>query len=256
MRPVTSLRRAGHRIRLADPGGFALVACLGAWGFMIAHAWQHAGHGLHHRMPPAAEAGHWVAMVVAMMFPLLRDPLRTVQFRSFPQRRAAATATFLGAYLLIWAAAGVPVVWLRAQPWTHAPLAVALAFALAAAWTLSRWHTWGARACHAKRALSPFGWRAWWDVAAYGGRVGVACVVTCWPLMVACTLTGHALAAMVVCAVVGLIDRLSFRPAPRRAAALVLSMSIWFAATGVYALASRPAHADAPAASPHEHCAP
>jgi hypothetical protein len=207
---------------------------------MVAHALEHGRHGARHMMPPAAEAQHWLWMVVAMMFPLLGDPLRTVHFRSFPNRRVIAAASFLLGYTLVWALAGVPVVWLRAQAWTHHLQLAALAFAFGAGWVCTRFHRWGQRACHAKRALSAWGWRAQRDAAAYGVRVGMACVVTCWPLMLACTLTGHALVAMLGGLLAGAIERIAFRPARRRVLAVVCCLACWY--TALTLLDARAAH--------------
>ena len=217
------------RIRLANSGAFALLCCGAAWAYLVVHAQTHASHV----MSAEIELVHWIAMVIAMMFPLLREPIRRVQFRSFPERRASATLLFLGGYLAVWAMAGLPVVWLRGQSWAQHPAAAAIAFAVTAAWTLSRWHTVGMRACHATRPLSPYGWRARGDVMAYGARIGGACLTTCWPLMVACTLTGHAMVAMVACLAVGMIDRLAPRPAPGRVAKLELALAVGFACVAV-----------------------
>jgi hypothetical protein len=60
------------------------------------------------------------------------------------------------------------------------------------------------------------GWRADRDCMRYGCVIGGACAATCWPLMLACTLTGHALPAMLGGAAVGAVERLSFRPLVRR----------------------------------------
>jgi predicted metal-binding membrane protein len=204
-----------------------------AWLVMLAHYLEHRAHGVHHVMRTSAEATHWLLMVVAMMFPVLDEPLRTVAFRSFRERRLAARSAFLLAYLVVWGGAGAPVVWLRAEPWSHDWLLAALAFVLAAGWTRTPLQTWGERVCHAKRPLAAAGWRAHRDVLAYGARFGVACVATGWPLMLACSLTGHAPLAMLGGTAAAMLDRFSFRPLPRHLALLALGLGAWCAANGV-----------------------
>jgi predicted metal-binding membrane protein len=216
----------------------------GAWIFMVAHGVEHGHHGAKHVMSPAAESVHWLTMVIAMMFPLLAEPLRAVSFRTFPGRRTLASGTFLVGYSLVWAAAGVPVVWLRAQPWSHHSISAALAFGLSALWLSTRSRGDRLRRCNTKRPLAAWGWRAPRDVFAYGARVGATCVVTCWPMMAACTLTGHSVLALALGMVAAMYDRLAFRPAPRHAAAIAAFLALWYATPS--AAAKMPARAATP----------
>src|SRR4051812_9468735 len=71
----------------------ALVAL--AWGMVVAHAGAHQEHA-HHTMPGKdilsfpVEFLNWSLMVVAMMVPLMLEPLRWVAFQSFRHRRHRA----------------------------------------------------------------------------------------------------------------------------------------------------------------------
>lgn len=223
---TTTLRRLAWE----HPEGWTLALAAVCWSVMVTHALQSGAHAHHHLMTPPEELLHWLAMVVAMMVPLLVDPVRTVAFRSFRRRRHLAIATFLVGYLTVWWAAGLPVAWLRSFSWTHTHLAAAVAFALAALWFLSAPHARALIACHGQRPLAPSGWPATRDTLAAGGRLGAACVVSCWPLMIACTLTGHSLIAMLGGAALSALERLSFRPPRRRLALLTLGLSGWHVA--------------------------
>jgi hypothetical protein len=229
---VSALRLTWNRLAWAPPSSGLLLLSGCAWLVMLSHYVEHRAHGVHHVMPIGAEAGHWLLMVVAMMFPVLDEPLRTVAFRSFRERRAIAIAEFLAAYLFVWGAAGAPVVWLRAQPWSHDWLLAALAFVLAACCAYAPFQTWGQRVCHAKRPLAAAGWRADRDVLAYGARFGMACVASGWPLMLACSLTGHAPLAMLGGTAAAILDRCAFRPLPRHLAMIALALGAWYGVDG------------------------
>src|SRR4051812_19458722 len=71
----TALRLLLSRVTWARPPWWVLSLTAVGWLVMVAHALEHGRHGARHMMPPAAEAQHWLWMVVAMMFPLLGDPL-------------------------------------------------------------------------------------------------------------------------------------------------------------------------------------
>ena len=87
--------------------------------------------------PPLSLAGGWVLMLVAMMSPLLIEPVSRVRLSSFRHRRMYAMALFLAGYVAIWMVAGALlfgvaiVAGLYAAPsWTP----VAMAFLVAAVW--------------------------------------------------------------------------------------------------------------------------
>ncbi len=207
------------------------LACL-AWLPMLAHGVDHAGHALH-VMPPVAELTHWLLMIAAMMFPLALDPLRNVAFRSYRRRRHLAMVELLVGYLGVWALAGLPVIALRASPWGRGDAIASGLFVLAGVWSLSRLRRRALTMCHASRPLAPSGWRATRDTIRYGALLGAWCVVACWPLMLACTVTGHALVAMVGGATIGWQERRSFRPPIRRVALLTFALAAWFGGAAV-----------------------
>ena len=62
-----------------------------------------------------------VVGVVAMMAPLVLDPLRWVAFQSFRHRRHRAVLCFLAGFLLPWVFAGLAAAGLRTLDWIHNP---------------------------------------------------------------------------------------------------------------------------------------
>jgi len=235
MSTVARLRAGGasaalRRLDWQHPEWWAVALAAVCWGGMVTHALQHGAHAHHHLMTTPAELLHWLLMVIAMMVPLMLDPVRMVAFRSYRHRRHIAIATFLVGYLAVWWAAGLPVAWLRSLAWSHTHHTAAVAFALSALWLLSPLHDRALKSCHGQRPIAPSGWPAIRDACVHGMRLGGACVVSCWPLMVACTLTGHSLIAMLGGAAVSVLERLSFRPPTRMLMLLTLGLSGWHVA--------------------------
>jgi hypothetical protein len=210
------------------PEWWTVALCGVAWLAMLQHGWQHAGHGALHRMSFPQELVSWLLMVAAMMLPLVVDSVRATADASLWARRHRAIAGFVVGYLAPWAAVGVVAVGVRQLSWIHTHAAPALVFGMAALWLLTPMHRRGLVACHRRRPLAPLGWRADRDCLAFGGTIGRACVSSCWPLMLACALTGHALVAMIGGMGVSLIERWSFRPRIRAAALGALALAIYF----------------------------
>ena len=183
-----------------------------AWCGMAPHALQVASHGMHHRMPFAGELWLWLLMVYAMMLPLVVREARAVAFASLWSRRHRAIAGFLAGYSLVWLLPGIPTAWARGQAGMHTYLAPVIGFLVAALWQLSPMHAFAFAACHRSPIPAASGWRADRDCVLFGVRIGWACLLTCWPLMLACALTGHALIAMVGCLGLGWAERQAYRP--------------------------------------------
>jgi predicted metal-binding membrane protein len=125
-------------------------------------------------------------MIAAMMSPLLIAPLRHVQQRSFAKRRARATLLFAGGYMAMWMAAGLGLqVAALAARWAEpAPLVcLGLASAVALLWQVSPAKQWCLNRCHRQPHLAAFGAAADRDALGYGLANGMACVGSCWALM-------------------------------------------------------------------------
>ena len=198
------------------PEWWSVALCGFAWSAMLMHGWQHAGHGVHHWMTFAQEFQAWLLMVAAMMLPLVLDAVRATAVGSLWARRHRAIAGFLAGYFAPWLALGIVAAGLRQGPWTHTHVAPALGFAVAALWQLTPMHRRALAACHRLLPLSPLGWHADRDCLRFGSTIGLACVSSCWLLMLACTFAGHGLMAMMGGMALGATERWSYRP-PRRA---------------------------------------
>ncbi|MBI2686249.1 MAG: DUF2182 domain-containing protein [Acidobacteria bacterium] len=208
---------------------FWTVAVSGAaWAAMLAHTWRHA-----HRLTIGEELQYWLLMVVAMMFPFVLDTVRHVAEFSLWSRRHRAIALFLTGYLAPWLVLGVMVSVLRRFDWAHHGLSTAAAFVLAAFWLRTSLRRRAEVACHRRFPLAPEGWRANRDALRFGSAIGVSCLASCWPLMIACALSGHALVAMAGGFAVSAQERWYFRPRRVRAMQLTLSLAAFYAITAL-----------------------
>ncbi|REJ77181.1 MAG: hypothetical protein DWQ30_15990 [Acidobacteria bacterium] len=206
----------------------------GSTGTMVAGG-GHAGHAGHAAHGPG-DAGplavwptlaHWQLMVVAMMFPLILQSVRTTAFRSFAARLHRAIGLFLLGHLLPWTLLGAVVaVVIPSRP---TPLGVATAFAVAAVWQLTPTKRRALVACHRSQALAPRGWSADRDCALFGARIGTSCVMSCWALMLACTVAGHVLPVLLACGLLGAAERFSWRPRTRWLSGATAALGVVFA---------------------------
>jgi predicted metal-binding membrane protein len=194
---------------------------------MLRHGLDRGALACHVATSWPNEVFSWTAMVMAMMVPTLVEGMRDVSLRSYRVRRHRAIVMYVVGYLACWLAAGLPVAVLRQWPATHDRRAATVAFMFAAGWSLLPWRArWHVR-CHRKIALAPTGCRADLDALRQGAVNGVPCVVICWPLMVACALTGHELLAMVGGACLTLVEKRMFRPRPLPIALGAGALAAW-----------------------------
>ena len=167
-------------------------------------------------------------MVLAMMLPLVFAHLRVAAARSLWPRRQHAIVAFLCGYTAISLAAGLACVEVVGAAGLAgldigSPMAVAGAFALAAAWQLSSVKRRALTACHRTMPLAPRGWPANRDCVRYGWSIGGSCLVSCAGLMLACVVAGHSLPAMMAVTGVAVAERVSARAdATTTSVALVL----------------------------------
>jgi predicted metal-binding membrane protein len=168
--------------------------------------------------PPAAAMLGWLAMTVAMMLPVARPAVRHVAANSLRRRRGVATAAFVTAFLIVWAAAGAFVFGLEAfvnrAGVGGRPLFVA-ALAGAALWHVSPARRAVLRQCQRGIPLPPRGIKALVADLRFGAIYASRCVATCGGLMIVMSLINqaHVLWAVAVTAVILTERRL---PALRR----------------------------------------
>jgi predicted metal-binding membrane protein len=189
------------RFSRRHPEWAIVVAALATWVVLVA---THLGSAVPRAdvdgqmVVYAHAAGGWLLMVVAMMALSTVPMVRYLAFNSLARRRSRAITAFCFGYLTVWvafgAAAAAAIAAVNAivgSTISHgamlgATLMVAAGFELTAAKGRSL------RACHLGAPLPPRGLRA--DVACgrLGLHHGVACVGSCWALMLAMAVAGHA----------------------------------------------------------------
>ncbi len=162
--------RGGLGAGLTAMGGMA-----GAGGVASPRsAWSLAAGGLP----------YWVVMTTAMMGPATLASVRHTGLNSLRWRRNRAMAEFSAAYLAVWAAFGVLALAAAARVPAAASMAtLAVVLMAAAAWQLTPVKRRWLRACHRSVPLPPSGWRAEWGALRFGLRNGLACLGSCWCLM-------------------------------------------------------------------------
>src|SRR6266478_3932833 len=210
------------------PEWWSTAICGLAWAAMLRQGWRHAGHEVHQRMTFTHELLTWMLMVAAMMLPLVIHRVRVTAAGSLWARRHHAITGFLAGYFSPWLLFGFAAAGLREASWTHTYAAPALGFVVAALWQRTRIHKRALVECHRTRPLAPVGWRADLDCLHFGATIGVACVSSCWPLMLACAFAAHSPVALAGCMVVGIAERRSFRPRTRTMQLVTLAMAGYY----------------------------
>jgi predicted metal-binding membrane protein len=129
----------------------------------------------------------WLAMLLAMMSPLLRQPIAQLRLRSLARRRRRAVAWFVAGYGAVWMMAGLVLMTAAAilGPFageTGVP-ALLIAAVMAVAWQMTPLRQHALIRCHRLPGLSAFGAEADRDCIRFGLTHGLWCVATCAPLM-------------------------------------------------------------------------
>src|SRR3954447_2197792 len=164
----------------------------------------------------AGQALSWFVMLLAMMTPLLWQPLAHVWDRSLAERRMRAVLLFLGSYFGLWMLA-MAVLALAAVALRIVAGSAAIAFAIAAGAAVL-WQMTPAKArllnrCHAMRPLPAFGLAADVGSLRYGLQVAAPCIGTCWAMMLLPLASDAAhLVVMAMTALGMLSERYSGRP--------------------------------------------
>lgn len=151
----------------------------------------------------------WMAMVVAMMLPVIAPQARHVAVRSLRGRRHRAMAGYVAGYLAVWAVVGGLLVFaLHRTGLRHPPASLAVAALLVAAlWQVSGPRRRVLRRCGSPRLGAPRGLAAHLDCARAGWRTGLRCAFTCGPVMVASAAAHHQPAMMGAILVLLLTER-------------------------------------------------
>jgi predicted metal-binding membrane protein len=125
--------------------------------------------------------------------------------------------TFVITYVAVWVAAGLGLVLLLAGlPGLDTDLVAASALAIAAAWQLTGFKRRALADCHRPSPLPPRGWRATAGVLRFAARNGLACVRSCWALMLA-TALARSMPIFWMVAITGIVTVEKFAARPRQA---------------------------------------
>ena len=231
-----------------------LLLCAAVWLCLIVApdaAGLHAHHGggmagrgaaslgmmLKHN-PPGRLALGWLLMLVAMMGPLLIEPIRHIRDRSFARRRARAIALFVSGYVIIWLLVGavmLPLVFLVKTMAGNSPGPLALSVVVAMLWHGSPLKQVCLNRGHAHWTLPAFGRAADLSALKFGWVHGCWCVGSCWAVMLASLMLakGH-LPGMAAVTMLLIVERFE-RPQPPRwgwrvpgkAARVVIARTLW-----------------------------
>lgn len=221
---VTSFGGLSH-----DAGG---AATMPGMAMPMRVATQHATSSLG-----TAVAGlpGWCLMVIAMMGPAALSGVRHTGLNSLPWRRSRAMTEFAITYLTCWMLFGLVALWTVALlPSLQSTAALAAALLVAGVWQLTAWKRRWLRDCHRSVPLRLTGWRAELCAARFGARNGLACVGSCWAMMLVMVVAPSGqLLWMAALGGVVTTERLMERPrrATRTASVLLLIASAAFAGT-------------------------
>ena len=237
---VSSLDRAVRaKVAWPHPEWWTLGLSATAWllilyqhyGLSVAEVHHHAAasFALHSFIP---EVFDWFLMVVATMVPVVIGGVRYAAGRSLWHRRHRAIGFFLAGYFSPWmiagAAASVAVAGSGMRGWGYRTFVTSGVFVAAAIWQLTRFKRQALRSCHRTIPLAPYGSAADRDCMRYGWRVGGPCVMSCGPLMMACMLAGHSLAAMALAGAISFAERYQLRSNHRLFAIVLVAFATIF----------------------------
>jgi predicted metal-binding membrane protein len=134
----------------------------------------------------AGQALSWFVMLLAMMMPLLWQPLGHVWDRSLAERRKRAVLLFLGGYFGLWMLA-VAILTLVAVTLRivagSATVTLAIAAGVAMLWQMTPVKARFLNSCHAIRPLPAFGLAAEFGSFRYGMQIAFPCIAACWAIM-------------------------------------------------------------------------
>ncbi|MCT7656881.1 DUF2182 domain-containing protein [Mycobacterium deserti] len=228
--------RAAGRSEIWVPAGLLVLAGLGWWWSAVSADMGGAGEMPVGHPPGMAMEPHagvavqphmamsfvaflvaWVAMMVAMMFPAVLPVVRLYN-RAAAKGRAAPVSFFVGGYIVLWSALGIPAffAWSRlneplAQGTPWAGRVAGVVAVAAGVYQLTPLKSVCLRHCrspmsfflrHGKHLDRPAG------ALLAGGRHGLFCVGCCWMLMALLVAFGAMqLAPMVILAVLILLEK-------------------------------------------------
>jgi len=196
----------------AHPERLVIAIAAFCWGWMFWEAMAAQRLSCCRPHPTAAaDFASWMVMVGAMMLPTTTSSLHDVAARSYRHRRPRAVLEYALGYATCWILLGAVFAVLRIYSLAHDLRTAAVLCILAAAWAvLPVRRLWFVR-CHRQIPLCPAGPRADLDAVRQGAVHGIPCMKMCWPLMLACAVTGHDLVLMTGGAILAFTEKRMFR---------------------------------------------
>lgn len=217
LHPASELARERHRVfaLLALTAGLAwIVLALGSGSIAIpaicsaALIWSVPSPATYAIVfmfvSPLKLAVGWAVMVVAMMLPMICDPLIHVRERSFRRLRPWSSLLFIGGYLAVWMLTGIVFLSIAltirlaliSEFW---PLILSLMVALI--WQISPWKQVALNKCHRRASLAAFAPAAFRNAVSLGSQLGLWCIASCWGwMLVALLAPAHHTAIMALVA--------------------------------------------------------
>ncbi len=125
----------------------------------------------------------WFGMIIAMMMPLLFEPIRALRWRTFTSLRNSLSVLFGAGYILVWMLIGPLLLTLSAAISLLGEIGVGVALGAALIWQLSPVKQWSLNRCHRQPIPPASGGGAFWGSFKLGVSHGLYCVVACWALM-------------------------------------------------------------------------
>lgn len=230
------------RLSWPHPEWWAIAMSVVAWLTILAQpvfaasqmSHGHSDHTMLNALPANGSVASttrvfsWALMIMAMMFPMVLDSIRTIAARSLWRRRHRAIVEFLAGYLALWMLFGIAVsgVISLLQVQVQSTLIAALGFGVAVLWQVMPAKRRALLACHRTLPIAPTGWRADRDCLRSGWVVGTSCVISCWALMLACMLSDHSIPAMLGATAIAWTERNRARPNQRLLCSVLVLLAV------------------------------
>lgn len=101
-------------------------------------------------------------MIIAMMMPLLFEPIRALRWRTFTSLRNSLSVLFGAGYILVWMLIGPLLLTLSAAISLLGEIGVGVALGAALIWQLSPVKQWSLNRCHRQPIPPASGGGAFW----------------------------------------------------------------------------------------------
>ncbi|WP_300664483.1 DUF2182 domain-containing protein [Fluviicola sp.] len=158
----------------------------------------------------------WILMICAMMFPLLKRPVRHVAFSVQKRNRETGILLFLTGYILVWSLVGIvfhsiPILTEFIAGNHQLPInfnflaGTCFLFAAIISWLPNRRVT--LMKCELTMPIRLHGWNFLKDSVTYGMKIGIICLQMCWMIMIGLMLIHHSIFIMLAASFILVTER-------------------------------------------------